>query len=310
MKLMIWNLNSNMSTICNAVIKSGKRMGSLCGRHECKILHGNPDIVKEKPKCLYQSKQHITSLCHHINEKTPLGLDACRLFKESEGGDIIEACQMSESTFTLKLADGRHINVEEKGKKRTCVTKKEPWYGLQLDGSERRFSLVQKYSTLWYQRFVASGYITQMYGISTPIPSYDDWIKDVFSASKGSSAWTKEIRLKRPCGFSEERIDFVKVFNTCITDEDKSILANQVMELTHQALEKKYWVQIHSDLENDISDIIWTPQVQLPTGMPVVEIIPCKDVLVSLTWQSGRSLHIILRWGYNQGISNLRMDIK
>jgi hypothetical protein len=83
------------------------------------------------------------------------------------------------------------------------------------------------------------------------------------------------------------------------------------MDLARHALsEKQYWVQIHSDLENDISDIIWTPQVHLPTGMPVVDIKTCKDVLVSLTWEDGRSLQTILRWGYNQGISNLRMDIK
>ncbi len=310
-----------MSSVCNAILKTGKRTGTLCGRNACKIAHPKVEtkpMVEAKPSRYAYSENQVSELCRHINEKTPLGERACRIFKESGGGDIITAQPVGGNRrehfdFTLTLADGRLIQVEAKGSKRKCVATKEPWYvGVQMyNGTGSRFSLAQKYSTMWYERFVASGYITALYQIHTAIPSYDEWIKDVFSQSKGTSEWTREIRKKQPSGFSEERIDFAKVFTKHITDDDKRMLANEVIDIATRVLdEKQYWVQIHSDLDQDISDIMWTPHVRIPVGIPVVEVKPSKDVLLSLTWEDGRSLHTILRWGNTHGISNLRMDIK
>jgi hypothetical protein len=308
----------------------------MCGRHACKISHekvkdkadANPKIkaksnieanpkIETNPTRYIHSENLIGLLCRHINEMTPLGERACRLFKESGGGDIIDArpsggSRFEQFDFTLTLSDGRLIQVEAKGSKRKCVTTKEPWHvGVQMyNGTGSQFSLARKYSTMWYERFIASGYTTSLYGIDTAIPSYDEWVKDVFSQTKGKSEWTNEIRRKQPSGFSEERIDFAKVFSQHITEDDKHTLAKEVIDMATRVLdEKQYWVHIHSDLDG-ISDIKWTPPVRVPSGIPTVVIKPCKDVSVSLTWDDGRSLHTILRWGYNQGISNLRMDIK
>ncbi len=285
-------------------------MASLC--HEVK----RTKKAETKPNRYAHSVNQISELCRHINEKTPLGERACHLFKESGGGDIINAqpsCDRRDQfDFTLILADGRMIQVDANSSKRKCVATKEPWYvGLKMyNGSGSMFSLANKYSTMWYERFIASGYITKIHGIHTPIPTYDEWIEDVFSQSKGNSEWTNEIRRKKPRGFSEEHIDFVKAFCQHITEDDKRILVNEVIDMATRALEEKqYWVQIHSDL-NRISYIRWKPQISIPFGIPIVEIKPYKDVLLSLTWEDGRSLQTILRWGNTHGISNLRMEIK
>jgi hypothetical protein len=326
--------------ICSSILNSGKKKGNVCSRQNCKLHLKEQKIKvkqtkvkvkepkvkepkvkepkvkepKKKENLFRNSESQVESLCNHINTKTPLGQRVCRLFKESNGREIVEAIlagggRKDHFDFKLRLDDGSVIQVEAKGSKRKCVSSKEPWYlGVQMyNGTGSRFSLAHKYSTLWYNRFIKSGYTD----VDVPIPSYEEWSKDVFSQSKGKSEWTQAIRKKYPRGFTEERDDFVKYFVETITEEDKRILGKEVLDIASSALsEKQYWIQLFSDLETEISDVVWTPQVKLPTTIPTISVTKCKDVLLTLMWEDGRSLKTILRWGYNQGISNLRMDIK
>jgi hypothetical protein len=253
-----------------------------------------------------------------MNTDTTFGIHVKRLFQEQSGNTIVHSYvrgggRRDHFDFCVRLDDGRELQVEAKGTKRQCVVAKQPWHlGVQLyNGTGSTFSLGHKYSRAWYHAFIESSYVSMKYGIMTPIPSYDDWSKDVFSQSKGKSEWTKEIRQKVPNGFSSERNSFVKEFNETISEHDMRLLSNEVMEIARHVLgEKHYWIQIHRDLDSELRDVVWTPQVSIPTGTPRVDIIKSTDTLLQLTWEDGRSLKTILRWGYGKGISNLRMDIK
>jgi hypothetical protein len=304
------------SELCAAIIKSGKRRGMACGRKACKIIHDTlmqpiQPMQQKEPMQPMKQKEQNQIVCRHINEKTPIGERVCRLFKELDGVDILEAHPSGSNPFdfTMTLSDGREIHVDTKATKRKCVTTKEPWYKSLQNSAGRHFSLAQKYSKLWYERFIASGYMSNMCDM-TSFPSYEEWEKDVFHSSKSKSDWIKKIQCKQPSGFSEECNDFAKAFHTCITEEDKTILANQVMDLARHALgEKHYYIQLLSDLDNDISDVLWSSHALIPSGLPRVDIISNKDVSLLLTWEDGRSLPLIIHWGC-KGISHLRMDIK
>jgi hypothetical protein len=83
-------------------------------------------------------------------------------------------------------------------------------------------------------------------------------------------------------------------------------MANKVLS------EKHYWIQIHGDL-NDKFYVKWSPQFMLEKidNFEILESLDCRYKFTSKFKNTNCfNIEAHLRWGFNQGITNLRMDLK
>lgn len=209
--------------------------------------------------------------------------------------------------------------VEHKGSETIKDFGEKPWSsGVQFyNGTGSLFSIGKKYAREFYDRYIGSKLVSEKYDIETPIPEYSIWESAIFSQGHGSKLdFIKELRKKtvegkppRRQGLYRERDEFTGIFNTSLTQEDLDCLKNEINEMICQTMcQKDYWLQVHGDLNGEFR-VKWT---QNNTINPVSEIKIAKstDCTYQLLIPNTPSLQAKLRWGYNHGISNLRLDLK
>lgn len=188
-----------------------------------------------------------------------------------------------------------------------------PWKtGVQFyNGTASKFTVGHVYSRLWYDTYITTGVMSHEYDIVTPIPTYDEWKKDSFRQGTPATPFVKELRVKTDKGEkikkSVFRANFVRDFD--LTEEEKQQLITEVALIANECLsEKQLWLQVHGDLDGECH-VHWSPKVD-PIRITSVNIVKNKDVEFIFMCDDQPIIRSILRWGYGQGITNLRMDLK
>lgn len=222
--------------------------------------------------------------------------------------------------FVLQLDDGTERTVEHKGSKdkNPIDLSLPPWTGgVQFyNGGMEKYRLSQKYAREWYQQLIASGILSERYGLTSPIPTEEEWIaKDAKVQSLAKTPFGKELKKvyqeRDGCekgSLKAERNEFVQGFEW--SEEDKQQLAEDVFPLIQSSFaEKDVWLQIAGSVENGDFHFAWRDPIHIQK-VERITIEKKKDIEFTVECDDGVVVHGILRWGYGAGFSNIRIDLK
>jgi hypothetical protein len=284
----------------------------------------NPTQKRTKANARINESDDIKFINDAIHKNTPAGQKLKEAFKRKFGKELQDSRQINQAGQNSKhydfeiLVDGSWHTVEHKGSKdyKPIDSSKPPWeQGVQFyNGIFDRYTLGKRYAREWYDRFIASGYLTQKYVITSPIPSFEEWVnKDAKACGDPKTAFGLELRSRfrgdgKSGGCFEERDIMMKEF--AILDGDLEIVKDEVLHLAQSVLsQKKYWLQIQGDLENGFY-CAWHPELKLTHINKVEKIKEKSDLLLKFECDMGFNIHAMLRWGKGQGLSNLRIDLR
>jgi hypothetical protein len=222
--------------------------------------------------------------------------------------------------FVVQLDDGTERTVEHKGSKdkNPIDLSLPPWTGgVQFyNGGMEKYRLSQKYAREWYQQLIASGILSERYGLTSPIPTEEEWIaKDAKVQSLAKTPFGKELKKvyqeRDGCekgSLKAERNEFVQGFEW--SEEDKQQLAEDVFPLIQSSFaEKDVWLQIAGSVENGDFNFAWRDPIHIQK-VERITIEKNKDIEFTVECDDGVVVHGILRWGYGAGFSNIRIDLK
>jgi len=221
--------------------------------------------------------------------------------------------------FDINIEGDGWKHVEHKGSVVYSKIKEDyPWKtGIQFfNGPADKFSLGKSYAEKFYNTYIGSGDVSKRYNIKTHIPSYNDWIKDVFNQGKGKSKFILELRDKcvkglpaNEQGLHKERDEFTRIFNKGITGEDKKTLIKEVLASANSVLtQKDYWLEVHGDINTKFYSK-WSDKFTIEHIEEVI-VVDSVDCTYKCVCKNNIVIFAKLRWGYNKGISNLRIDLK
>lgn len=264
-----------------------------------------------------------------IHNKTPIGLKLMESFYKRFGRKLLDARQLKKQGgrgkhFDLEIeVEGLGWRqVEHKGSAtyKPIDKNQPPWVqGVQFyNGTGSKYTLAVRYATEWYERYVASGYLTRKYNLkATPAP-LEEWLKkDAFIQGNPKTAWGIELRSKfRPedgsrgkrAGCFDERDEMKREFN--IVSTDLTVITGEVLNLAQTVLaEKHYWLQIQGDVGGEFH-WEWHSQINVSKITDVQVVEDCSDVMIRFQTDMGFPIHAMLRWGKGQGLSNIRIDMR
>ena len=234
--------------------------------------------------------------------------------KQTRGGG-----RSTHYDFVVQLADGTERTVEHKGSrdKKPIDLSLPPWTGgVQFyNGGMEKYRFARKYAREWHQKFIASGVLSERYGLTSPLPSEEEWIvKDAKAQDKPKTAFGKELKTvyqsRDGCekkSLRAERDEFVEGFEW--SEEDVTHLAEDVFPLIQSSFaEKDVWLQIAGSVESGDFYFAWREPLRIQ-AVERITIKKNKDIEFDVEC-GGLVVHGILRWGYGAGFSNLRIDLK
>tara|TARA_B100000902_G_scaffold31135_1_gene37318 strand:+ start:109 stop:1200 length:1092 start_codon:yes stop_codon:yes gene_type:complete len=226
------------------------------------------------------------------------------------------------------LDDGKKIHVEVKSTE--CGKLNEVWApwseGVQaINGPGQRFTLARKYAELWYKKNIRSGEVNKIFGLKNNIPDYDEWLKNLaFKQGKAGDKWGAELYGKTKQGnthyneMKKMKAKFTKTMNEII-EKDSKILKDTVPEaqlmLNETFGQKDVWLRIAGDLDKK-------PEFKWEIGVPIPKLKEIKlqkttktgqlseDLYVDLIFENFQQMKGICRWGYGNGVANIRFDFK
>lgn len=221
--------------------------------------------------------------------------------------------------FEIETPNG-WLKVEHKGsiKNKPIAADSKPWeQGVQFhNGGANKYSISKKYAEAWYTKYIGSGLLKERYGLTSPIPSLEEWIqRDARVQGDPNTAFGQELkRVYRAAhpgeSLDQERDEFVKEFYDQCTSEDKQIFAAEVLPIIQNAFaEKDVWLQIAGNVHSDSFHFRWSGSIAV-NQIESVEIHKKSDIQFTLRCDNGFILHPTLRWGKGQGFSNIRLDLK
>ena len=226
------------------------------------------------------------------------------------------------------LDDGKKIQVEVKSTE--CSKLNEVWApwseGVQaINGPGQRFSLTRKYAELWYKKNIKSGEVNKLFGLKNNIPDYDEWLKKLaFKQGKAVDNWGAELYGKTKQGnpdfikMKKMKGEFTKMMNEII-ERDSKILKDTVPEaqviLNETFGQKDVWLRIAGNIDKN-------PEFKWEIGVPIPKLKEIKlqkrtktgqlseDLYVDLIFDNFEQMKGICRWGYGNGVANIRFDFK
>ena len=286
----------------------------------------------------------IDRIMLRINEQTE---NPTKLSELCDGRRIVKAYRLAGSgnrkihydfCVDVENPDGSiqtGMRVEHKGsndKKPIDPTRR---LGVQFHNGSPKLSVMMTYLSLWYTYWISSGRLTDKYGIQSPVPTLDEWVKrDAMVQGDPKTPYGVELkRLSRErngpkSSLTEERDEFMEnIFKQeMVTTEDLEELKKHVIETANNCLqEKDLWLQIAGDIHGDESDFyhLWMPKMAMIEAIENVEIkleskknvefvLECRSQNTEDVLQPTSFMKIvgIMRWGKGQGFSNFRFDLK
>lgn len=305
-----------------------------------KIKEAKKVIVVKEKRTKKDAKKHeeqdVDTLIQYLNTKESVKGQEMRAVLEARfGSPIIGATRHKTMNqvkqkqgggrsihydFVVQLADGTERTVEHKGSKdkKPIDMSLPPWTGgVQFyNGGMEKYRFAQKYARGWYRQYIVSGVLTERYGLTSPIPTEEEWIsKDAKVQSLAKTPFGKELKkvYQERDGCNEksltaERDEFVRSFE--ITEEDKQHLAEDVFPLIQSSFaEKDIWLQVAGLVETGDFCFAWRDPIRIQK-VERITIEKKKDIEFTVECDNGLVVHGILRWGYGAGFSNIRIDLK
>ena len=275
----------------------------------------------------------VKFLVDSVNSNTDLGIQLKKTFEdvfnkkvnhfENTGGSLNDHYDL-----VIVCDDGSRFKCEEKGTNIYYQDFKEftvPWSNSvqRFNGLGNKFSIGLKYATLWYNLVVSDKDLCTEYGIKSPIPSLDEWLKlDAFQCGNPKTSWGIELKT-----YYREKYNKSSMNGKLNSPKDYRLLVNQQFDFTYadkiiliketQSIldyimdEKDCWLQTCGVIEDKIN-FKWHPKIISP-----------KIIDIKLEWKEGADIYFIfitenekynfkciLRFGKGTGFSNIRFDIR
>lgn len=288
------------------------------------LLGGNTSKPKTKSALKKTEEKNLIDIVNAIKNDTDAGRILNDYFYKAFGKRITDVRlvggrRRDHYDFDIFVEGEGWNHVEHKGGSEYIIIKDGcPWKtGVQFfNGTASLFSLGKKYSEKFYKLYIGSGVVSERYGINAPIPSYNEWTKDIFAQGKGKNKFILELREKlvtgKPAkeqGLYKERDEFTDIFNATITDDDRKEFMKEVLRLANSVLDQKdYWLQVHGDVNGKFY-AKWSGKFIIEDIEDVV-VVDSVDCTYKCICKNNITIEAKLRWGYNKGISNLRIDLK
>ena len=266
----------------------------------------------------------LNSILNAIRTNTEAGKKLKDSFQARFGKEIQDCRRIAQAgknschyDFEILVGDTWYT-VEHKGSKdyKPIDPKRPPWEnGVQFyNGIFDRYTLGKRYAKEWYDRYIASGYLTKKYNITAAIPSFEEWMtKDAKACGNPKTQFGLELRSRfrgdgKKGGCFDERDEMKQNFQ--INDEELEVIKGEVLALAQNVLsQKNYWLQIQGEIEKDFY-CAWHPECKL-TNISKVEIDNSKsDLVMKFSSDIGFTINAMIRWGKGQGLSNLRCDLR
>jgi len=288
-----------------------------------------PKYFKEKkPTDAHKkSKDEATtiSLIHYhlnTNNNTPSG----RKIRESYIKDVpddpmfistvkVGANRNTHYDFKLQFENDLKT-VEFKGSKfyTPIDYSKWPWEkAVQFyNGSGKKFSITQKYAREFYDLMIDR--VIEHFKMESPKPSFENWSTDAYKSAKPKTPFVRELREKGYKGkfLSNLKQEFNKNFTA--TDMDLDILKKEVQTIADIVLGcKDYWLQIHGNINDpELFHVKWTTKIVMQQIQEISQIESKNGCYITfqIICIDGTKFSAILRWGYGDCITNLRLDLK
>jgi len=290
---------------------------------------------KTKDKAKENEEKDVSALIDLLNTtESSKGQEMRAAFEAQFGQSIISASRTKKATkqikgggrsihydFVVQLADGTERTVEHKGssENKEIDLLLPPWTGgVQFyNGGMEKYRFAQHYAREWYHKFIASGILSERYGLTSPIPTLEQWIaKDAKIQSDPKTPFGKELKSvvrarnvnNKEKSLNAERDEFVQGFTW--SDEDEKQLKEDLLPLIQSSLaDKDVWLQIGGTVENGDFHFAWRNPICVQT-VERITIKKIKDITFDVECDGGFVLHPILRWGKGAGFSNIRIDLK
>jgi len=290
-------------------------------------------ILSEKTPAVSPHKKakdeevNLQLICDHINQNTPCGEKIKASWRQAnpdkECFDRIIIHGGRSKKYDLELvwsAQDKHETCEYKGSatKKPIDGTKSPWSNAVqgLNGPGNKFSIGHAYARHFYG---ALDEIIEYYKLTTPKPSYEEWVKDAFACGAPNTPFVCELRDKSNQGyrgsylFETIRLKYNKSF--VASAEQLATLKSEVFTRANAAFgQKDHWLQINGSMnEPDDFEIRWTGKFSIPEIVSIEQFKTKgsdRDINFRLTCSDGQVFNPKLRWGYGQCITNIRLDIK
>ena len=285
------------------------------------------ETTKKMPKDSHKKSKdeaiNIELIHHHLKNNTPSGIkirEAFSLDLPSEqpfvSSEQSGATRSAHHDFNLRMADGTIKAVEFKGSKRfkAIDTTKAPWVnGVQFyNGTGSKFNMGNIYASNFHESCIDK--IREDLKMTTPKPSYEEWVKDAFRQGKPKTPFVTELREIAYCSdyLSNMRKEFNKTFIPSTIE--LSNLMIEVQDIANEVLScKDYWLQIHGDINDpEKFHVKWTNKITMPEIVSVEQVKSKNncDINFKFVCEDDSEFFAKMRWGYGQCITNIRIDIK
>lgn len=275
----------------------------------------------------YNETKNIQSLIDHLNNKTLLGKSIINKLKTKLCIDFKEAVIRKSSNrkthydFTIIDTNDVEYKVEHKGSylyKEIKETDK-PWTsGVQFANiSCDKFEISRIYASIWYDEYIYSNYLSDVYKITEAIPTFNTWYKmDCCTQGNPKTLYGKKLKeIYRNEYGKTSLLHLRKKVNEKFlekTTEDPSLLerfGKEIEAISKSCLsEKDIWIQINGNIEDHTNKNVCF-EVYGKQTFTIIKNIKCSCKSdIDFTFDSELNFKAKLRWGKGCGFSNLRID--
>ena len=106
-----------------------------------------------------------------------------------------------------------------------------------------------------------------------------------------------------------ERKEFNNEFN--VSDANIKTLIKQIQPIYEKIMkDKDYWLKINGDIRTNFNCKWYIKPDIIPKIVSMTRIENKLDPMFECICDNGKKFIAHLRWGYNQGMTNLRLDLK
>jgi hypothetical protein len=271
-----------------------------------------------------QEKLDIAAIVAAIHGRTVAGLKLIDTFRIATGGlEILDARgrkggnRNTHYDFEI-LVDGAWRKVEHKGSA-ACVPvdpSDTPWAaGVQFhNGGCEKYTISRNYTRVWYDMYVGSGRLKTVWGLTSEIPSYEEWYtNDAKVQGDPKTAFGQELKraVRKERGERGSLLELREEVNAALTptEEELRLFGEEALaELRGALAEKEFWLTIHGDPAGEFH-CRWWPQFTLGE-IERVSLRKEKDLFFDFVCVDGMRFSCLLRWGKGAGFSNVRMDAR
>lgn len=318
----IREINPNLKTLSLDELKTlkheevrGKGRISLLKKLDKRILNFN------KPKCGRSNngsweKNLLSQLIKHIRDNTPAGLKLKNSFRTTLGEDIESVKEKGgrgcHYDLLITTTSGKIYKTEVKGSYNfTSINSSTPWKtGVQFsNGNPKNYRICKLYGLEWLK------FITMKSNMKYP-HTKEDFLNTIFKQGKNYDPWFKEvidvIGITGGRKSGRKDLDFRTQFKKEVDIITKTVLEDLKEDINQTfqncMKDKELWLQFHGDIDGNFN-VLWTPgrnysDVHTITVEPHNKDYKFKCVTDDLTFEAH------MRWGYYQGVGNLRLDLK